>query len=51
MATTEQIWGSVQQVELICSKSPTPKTAFRSVSIQVQLVNYQCQSRARSHRL
>ena len=28
----------------ICSKFPTQKTAFRFVSVQVQLANYQCQT-------
>ena len=28
----------------ICSKCPTQNTAFRFVSVQVQLANYQCQT-------
>ena len=36
---------------MICNKCLTPKNAFRPVSIQVQLVNSQCQTRVRSQRL
>ena len=33
-----------------CSKCRTCKTAIRTVSVQVQRVNYQCQTRTRSHK-